>query len=74
MAAIEEAGSIETEAVIEAFKELDIQSMGGAFSLDPETLNQVGHEMLTIQWQDGEKVIVAPEEAANGEAIYPANQ
>lgn len=74
MAAIEEAGSIETEAVVEAIKGLDIQSMGGAFRVDPETLNQVGHEMLTIQWQDGEKVIVAPEEAANGEAIYPANQ
>ena len=74
MAAIEQAGTIETDAVIEAFKQLDIQSMGGAFSLDPETLNQVGHEMLTIQWQDGEKVIVAPEEAANGEAMYPANQ
>ena len=51
-----------------------MQSMGGAFRVDPETLNQVGHEMLTIQWQDGEKVIIAPEEAANGEAIYPANQ
>lgn len=74
MAAIEEAGSVETEAVVEAIKELDIQSMGGVFRVDPETLNQVGHEMLTIQWQDGEKVIVAPEEAANGEAIYPANE
>jgi branched-chain amino acid transport system substrate-binding protein len=74
VAAIEQAGSVETEAVIEAFKDLDIQSMGGGFRVDPETLIQVGHEMLTIQWQDGEKVIVAPEEAANGTAIYPANQ
>jgi branched-chain amino acid transport system substrate-binding protein len=74
MAAIEEAGSIESEAVIEAVKGLDIQSMGGGFRVDPETLMQVGHDILTIQWQDGEKVIIAPEEAANGSAIYPANE
>jgi branched-chain amino acid transport system substrate-binding protein len=74
MAAIEEAGSIETEAVIEAVKGLDIQNMGGGFRVDPETLMQVGHDILTIQWQDGEKVIIAPEEAANGSAIYPANE
>jgi branched-chain amino acid transport system substrate-binding protein len=73
MAAIEQAGTIETEAVVEAFKQLDLQSMGGGFRVD-ETLNQVGHTMLTIQWQDGDKVIIAPEEAATGEAIYPANQ
>jgi branched-chain amino acid transport system substrate-binding protein len=73
MAAIEAAGSLDTQAVIDAFMELDIQSMGGGFRVD-ETLNQVGHTMLTIQWQDGEKVIVAPAENATGEAIYPANE
>ena len=73
MAAIEAAGSLETQAVIDAFKELDIQTMGGGFRVDPATLNQVGHSMLTIQWQDGEKLIVAPVENATGEAIYPAN-
>lgn len=74
MSAIEEAGTIETEAVIEAFKGLDIQTFGGGFRLDPDTLNQVGHAMTTVQWQDGDKVIVTPEEAATGEAIYPANE
>jgi branched-chain amino acid transport system substrate-binding protein len=73
MAAIEAAGSVETQAVIDAFMGLDIQTMGGGFRVD-ETLNQVGHSMLTIQWQDGEKVIVAPAENATGEAVYPANQ
>jgi branched-chain amino acid transport system substrate-binding protein len=74
MQAIENAGTLDTEAVIEAFKGLDIQTFGGGYALDPETLNQVGHDMVTIQWQDGEKVIVAPEEFANGDAVYPANQ
>jgi branched-chain amino acid transport system substrate-binding protein len=73
MAAIEAAGSLDTQAVIDAFKSLDIQTMGGGFRVDPETLIQVGHGMVTIQWQDGEKVIVAPAANANAEAIYPAN-
>jgi branched-chain amino acid transport system substrate-binding protein len=74
MQAIENAGTLETAAVIEAFKSLDIQSFGGGFDVDPETLNQIGHAMVTIQWQDGEKVIVAPAEYANAEAVYPANE
>lgn len=74
MQAIENAGTLDTEAVIEAFKSLDIQSFGGGFDVDPETLNQIGHAMVTIQWQDGEKVIIAPAEYANAEAVYPANE
>jgi branched-chain amino acid transport system substrate-binding protein len=74
MAAIEAAGTLETQAVIDAFKELEIETMGGGFRIDPETLIQVGHDMVTIQWQNGEKVIVAPAAYATGEAIYPADQ
>ena len=71
MAAIEEAGSLDTDAVREALKGLEIRTMGGEFRIDPETLNQVGHTMVTIQWQEGEKVIVAPEESTTGQAVYP---
>jgi branched-chain amino acid transport system substrate-binding protein len=74
MEAIENAGTLDTAAVIEAFKELDIQTFGGGYAIDPETLIQVGHDMVTIQWQDGDKVIVAPSDFANAEAIYPANE
>jgi branched-chain amino acid transport system substrate-binding protein len=74
MAAIEAAGTLDTQAVIDAFKELEIETMGGGFRVDPETLIQVGHDMVTIQWQNGEKVIVAPAAYATGEAIYPANR
>jgi len=74
MQAIENAGTLDTAAVIDAFKELDIQTFGGGYAIDPETLIQVGHDMVTIQWQDGEKVIVAPTEFANADPVYPANQ
>lgn len=74
MAAIEAAGSLDSEAVIEAFKTLQIETFGGGFAIDPATLIQVGHDMVTIQWQDGQKVIVAPVQYANAEPIYPANE
>lgn len=69
--AIEEAGSLETEAVRQALMELDVVTVGGGFDIDPETLVQVGHAMITIQWQGGEKVIVGPAENATGEPVYP---
>lgn len=70
-AAIEQAGSLETEAVREALTQLDIQTVGGRYLVDPETLLQEGHRMVTIQWQEGQKVIVAPEESSTGEPVYP---
>lgn len=69
-AAIEEAGALETDSVREALKAMEIRTVGGEFRVD-ETLNQVGHTMVTIQWQEGAKVIVAPEESATGQALYP---
>jgi branched-chain amino acid transport system substrate-binding protein len=69
--AIEEAGSLDTEAIRQAIADLEIVTVGGGFDVDPETLIQVGHTMITIQWQGGEKVIVGPEENATGEPVYP---
>jgi len=34
-------------------------------------LVQIGHKMLLIQWQDGKKVIVWPEELAPVKARFP---
>jgi uncharacterized protein YheU (UPF0270 family) len=32
---------------------------------------QVGHTMVDVQWQNGERVIVWPEEAQTGKVYYP---
>jgi branched-chain amino acid transport system substrate-binding protein len=42
----------------------------GTFSVD-ETGKQVGHIPLTVQWQGGEKIIVAPEDVKTGDLILP---
>ena len=70
--AIEEAGSLSQDAVRSVFNRLHIMTFFGEFKIDPSTGLQIGHKMIAVQWQNGEKVIVAPEEAATGSFIYPA--
>ncbi|RME81359.1 MAG: branched-chain amino acid ABC transporter substrate-binding protein [Caldilineae bacterium] len=68
--AIEQAGSLETAAVREALKNMDITTFYGPIKFD-ETGKNVGKPMGSIQIQDGEIVVVAPESAAVADLIYP---
>lgn len=68
--AIEQAGSLETGAVRDAFDSLEFVSFYGGFDVD-ETGLQVGHDMVELQWQGGSKVIVWPEDASTGDFVYP---
>lgn len=70
--AIEEAGSLDSDAVRAAFNRIHIMTCFGEFKIDPETGIQVGHQMVVIQWQNGEKKIVWPKEAAQADPVYPA--
>ena len=72
--AIEEANSLDQDAVRQAFNKLDILTFFGRLRIAPSTGLQVGHEMLVIQWQNGEKVVVYPEGAAESQPIYPADR
>jgi branched-chain amino acid transport system substrate-binding protein len=69
--AIEMAGSLETDAVREALREMDVETFYGPINFD-ETGKNVGKPMVTIQIQDGEIVVVAPAEAAQVDAVWPA--
>lgn len=69
--AIEEAQSLDQDAVREALSGMKIMTFFGMFQIDPETGLQVGHEMVIGQWQGGKKVIVWPLEAATGKLYYP---
>ena len=42
----------------------------GAFRVDGDGV-QRGHQMLLVQWQDGKRVIVWPEELAAMKARFP---
>uniref|UniRef100_A0A7C5Y9W3 Branched-chain amino acid ABC transporter substrate-binding protein n=1 Tax=Caldiarchaeum subterraneum TaxID=311458 RepID=A0A7C5Y9W3_CALS0 len=69
--AIEKAGTIDNAKLRQAFNELDIVTFYGRLKIDPVTGNQVGHELVLLQWQKGQKQVVWPKEVATASLIYP---
>jgi branched-chain amino acid transport system substrate-binding protein len=61
---VERAGSSDDEALRAAAGGLDTSTFYGRFRLDPGSGRQVGHEMVVIQWQAGQKQLVWPPAAA----------
>lgn len=48
----------------------DFQTFYGKFKTDNRG-NQIGHEMVVVQWQNGEKVVVCPESIGQAQIVYP---
>jgi branched-chain amino acid transport system substrate-binding protein len=68
--AVKRAGSLDGEKVRDAILKLNFNTVFGAFKVDADGL-QIAHKMVTIQWQDGKRVIVWPEELAQGKPRFP---
>jgi len=68
--AIEQANSLEMDAVREALRNLDINTFYGPINFD-DTGKNVAKPMITIQIQDGKTIVVAPTDAAVGEMQLP---
>jgi branched-chain amino acid transport system substrate-binding protein len=68
--AIRRAGSLDSEKVRAAILKMDLNTVFGAFKVDPDGF-QIAHKMVIFQWQDGKKVIVWPEELAPGQPRFP---
>ena len=70
-AAITQVGGLELDAIRDALRALQMQTvLPGQYQVD-EAGKQIGHIALTVQWQDGEKLIVTPEDFAEGELRLP---
>src|SRR3990172_2157311 len=68
---IEEAGTFDDLSLRETVGRTQFRTFYGDFKIDPVTGNQIGHKMLIVQWQSGNKFIVYPEEVAERHLIYP---
>ncbi len=68
---IKAAGQIDSTAVRQAMNSLDIMTFFGHLKIDPQTGKQIGHEMVVVQWQNGEKKVVYPESVAQAEPMVP---
>lgn len=68
--AIENAGALDTESVRNALNELDVTTFYGPINFD-ETGKNAGKPMGAIQIQDGELLVIAPDDSATAELMYP---
>ncbi len=64
------AGSMDKDALREQLGELRFRSLLGHYQVD-ETGRQVGKTNYLLQWQDGRRRLVWPENIAERELIYP---
>ncbi len=71
MKAARRAGTLDSEALREELLNLETQTIFSNYAVD-ERGYQIANTGLFIQWQDGEKVVVWPEEVATGEPRFPA--
>ncbi len=58
------------EALRETIRGIDIMTVNGRFKVAQSGL-QVGHDILLIQWQKGQKVVVWPDQYATGKYLFP---
>lgn len=68
--AIRRAGSLDGEKIRVEILKMDTTTVYGGFKVD-EGGFQLTHKMVTFQWHDGKKVIVWPDELADGKARFP---
>jgi len=67
---IENADSVDSDKVHKALGDLTFMSFYGSWDVD-ETGKQIGHPMVNVQWQNGNRLIVAPAAAKTGDILYP---
>ena len=68
---LREAGTAEDATLLAAACALHCTTMFGRFRLDPRSRQQVGHQVLTVQWQDGARRVIWPPEQAQAPLRYP---
>ena len=68
--AVRRAGSLNGEKLRDTISKMDHNTTFGRFRVDRDGV-QIGHQVLLLQWQDGKRVIVWPEELAAMKARFP---
>jgi branched-chain amino acid transport system substrate-binding protein len=71
-AAIEKVGELDDDEIAETLRTMEAVTVFGTYNVDPETGAQKGKELFVIQIQNGKRVVVWPEEEADGDLIFPA--
>ena len=67
---VKKAGTLEADKVREALLALKTRTMFGDYQVDKDGF-QVAHKMVLLQWQDGKRVVVWPDDLAGGKPRFP---
>ena len=68
--AVKRAGSIDPDKVREQLLKLETKTVFGDYKVDQDGF-QVAHKMVTFQWQKEKKVVVWPDDLAQGKVLFP---
>jgi branched-chain amino acid transport system substrate-binding protein len=68
---LRESGVSKDAAQLATACQLDCTTLYGRFRIDPVSGLQVGHQVLTVQWQNGIRRVVWPPEQAERSLLYP---
>jgi branched-chain amino acid transport system substrate-binding protein len=67
---VKRAGSLDSDKVRAELVALRLKTAFGDYAVDQDGF-QVAHKMVILQWQDGKKVTVWPDDLAGGKARFP---
>ena len=67
---VKRAGSLDADKVREQLLKLEMRTMFGDYKVDQDGF-QTAHKMVTFQWQKEKKVVVWPDDLAQGKIIFP---
>jgi len=67
---IQETGTLDDTILRQYAKGAEFKTFYGNFKTDSQG-NQIGHEMVIVQWQGGKKIIVYPKSISQAKIIYP---
>ena len=68
--AVKRAGTLDADKVREQLLKMEIKTAFGDYKVEPDGF-QVAHKMVMLQWQDGKRVVVWPDDLASGKMRYP---
>jgi hypothetical protein len=67
---VRRAESLDADKVREQLLKLELRTIFGQFKVDPDGV-QIAHKMVTLQWQREKKVVVWPDDLAQGKVLFP---
>lgn len=68
--AVKRAGTLDADKVRDQLLKMEIKTAFGEYKVDPDGF-QIAHKMVMLQWQDGKRIVVWPDDLANGKMRYP---